>query len=165
MACFSFVDQFFTTKCVCRSSQSSCKVNGFVLSLFSPVLHKMICGGFCETVARSIKVEDVDASTFFDVVSICCGKHPKSPLDFQQALLLCSIADRFQMAEASAALEDSIIRQLTVAASADMLARSDGPVIARIEAAARELALARFDDFARTDGFARLDARALAALD
>ena len=43
-----------------RSSDSSVRFSGLLLSLCSPVLRAMICGGFREGAARRLVFDDVD---------------------------------------------------------------------------------------------------------
>ena len=38
------------------------KANSFLLSVCSPVLHKMICGSFNESGGREMEVKDVDGA-------------------------------------------------------------------------------------------------------
>ena len=58
----------------CRSvACAAAKASGFVLSLASPVLRKMICGSFDESVERKVKLQDVGQKVFFDVLDLWRG--------------------------------------------------------------------------------------------
>ena len=74
---------------------------------------------------------------------------------------LAGIADRFQMTEVEEALEDTIITQLTTGSCADMLMRSGGLGLRRVEAAARRVVVERFEEEEGTEGFMGMDEEAL----
>ena len=50
------------------------RANSFLLSMASPVLHKMISGSFREGMSRQLSLEDVDAETFDQVFNLWCEK-------------------------------------------------------------------------------------------
>ncbi len=87
-------------------------------------------------------------------------------------LRLVSLADRFQMEEVAAGLEEAAIRRLRVSACADVLAAIGGaelgPIcsggLPRLRAAAHALAAQRFEEVASTEGFIRLGEDELDAL-
>ncbi len=150
-----------------RSSDSKIRANGFALSLCSPVLHKMICGGFSEGTAKRLEFHDVDASAFSAVFHLNLGSGAESHVGLDGAMALYSVADRFQMCEAADAIEDAVIAHLTVDTCADVLAWSGALACggaARVAAAARGVALAHFEALSRTAGFARIEEELLCSL-
>ena len=138
--------------------------NSFLLSVCSPVLHKMICGSFNESGGRLMELKDVDGATFCKVLDVWCGKELEPKADVGILLKLGSVADRFQVTEVVTALEEAIMRQLNVATCADVLSWCGGAWLERGEAAARKLALERFEEVAGTAGFLRLSEETVGSL-
>ena len=102
------------------------KANSFLLSVCSPVLHKMICGSFNESGGRAMEVKDVDGAAFRKVLDLWCGRELETNADIDVLLKLGSVADRFQVTEVVTALEEAIMRQLSVATCADVLSWCGG---------------------------------------
>ena len=50
------------------SDGSRLKADSFLLSVCSPVLHKMICGSFNESGGRVMEIKDVDGAAFRKVL-------------------------------------------------------------------------------------------------
>ena len=46
------------------------RANSFLLSMASPVLHKMICGSFREGVTRHLSLTDIDAQVFEQILNL-----------------------------------------------------------------------------------------------
>ena len=107
--------------CLGSSDGLRLKANSFILSVCSPVLHKMICGSFNESVGRRMEVKDVDGAQFCRVLNVWCGKELEPKADVAILLKLGSVADRFQVTEVVTALEEAIIGQLSVATCTDVL--------------------------------------------
>ena len=103
-----------------------------------------------------MEIKDVDGASFRQVLDVWCGKELEARADMGVLLKLGSVADRFQMTEVVTALEEAIIRQLSVATCADVLSWCGGAWLERGEAAARKLAVERFEEVAGTGGFLRL---------
>jgi len=116
----------------------------------------MICGSFNESGGRVMEIKDVDGAAFRQVLCAWCGKELEPRADVGVLLKLGSVADRFQMTEVVTALEEAIIRQLSVATCADVLSWCGGAWLERGEEAARKLAVERFEEVAGTGGFLRL---------
>ena len=140
------------------------KANGFLLSMLSPVLHKMVCGCFKESMSGRVELDDVEQTSFEQVVDLSCGKDGLEVKDLTHVMLLESIADRFQMTEVEAELEDAILRNLSVNVCADMLLASAGRGLGRVEDAAYRMALEQFEQVAATEGFIRISEETLAKL-
>ena len=49
-------------------------INSFLLSMASPMLHKMISGNFREGMSLQLSLEDIDAETFEQVLNLWCWK-------------------------------------------------------------------------------------------
>ncbi len=140
------------------------RASGFVLGLSSPVLQKMLCGGFSESVGRRVELEDVDGVAYGKVLDMWCGKDGLEEKELRGVLVLAGLADRLEMAEVGAALEEVIIGQLNVGTCAEVLMVSGQLGLGRVEAAARVLALERFEEVAGTEGFMEMDEEALGGL-
>ena len=57
-----------------RSSKKTVRANCFLLSMASPVLHKMISGSFREGMTRKLLLQEVDAKAFEQTLNLWCGK-------------------------------------------------------------------------------------------
>ena len=66
---FSFWSDFFFPP-LSRASASSLRANAFLLSMLSPVLHKMVCGGFKESAAKRLEIDEVDQRDFEQVLDL-----------------------------------------------------------------------------------------------
>jgi hypothetical protein len=135
-----------------------------LLSMLSPVLHKMVCGCFKESASGRVELDDVEQMAFQEVVDLSCGKDGLEVKDLTHVMLLESIADRFQMTEVETELEDAILRNLSVNVCADMLLASADRGLERVEEAAYKMALERFEQVAATDGFIRIEEDVLSDL-
>ena len=54
------------------------RANSFLLSMASPVLHKMICGSFREGMSRQLSLTDVDARVFEQILNLWYGKEERA---------------------------------------------------------------------------------------
>jgi hypothetical protein len=79
----------------------------------SPVLHRMIWGNFRESAGRKLEFLDVDGRDFGKVLNIWCGQAAVEE-DLTDVRQLGSVADRFQIIEVLAALEETMLGQLAV---------------------------------------------------
>ena len=50
------------------------RANSFLLSVCSPVLHKMLCGSFAESKAKRLDLKDVPRAVFGMALDFCCVK-------------------------------------------------------------------------------------------
>ncbi len=148
----------------CRFSGITLPASKVLLCMSSEVLHKMICGPFMEGMAPRLELDDVDARVFSDVLDLWCGKDGLEDRTLDAAMAMASVADRLDMAEVRATIEEAIVGQLSVAVCGDVLMGSARLGLARVEAAARMLALERFEEVAGTEGFLRLDEGAVGDL-
>ena len=119
-----------------RNSTTSRKVSGMLLSLCSPVLRKTICGGFIEGRAKRLELDDVDAGRFGSLLDAWCGRTGLEAKELGDLMALAGLADRFEMTEVQGGLEEAIIGRLSVGTCADVLTRSGGLGLRRVEAAA-----------------------------
>ena len=133
-----------------------------MLSLASPVLHKMLCGSFNESVERLITLDDVNIAVFTDVLELWLGKEKCKEL--KDAMAIASVADRFEMTGVLNAVEQAILAELQVGVCAELLSASEKMGLPRIATAARHLALTCFEEVADTAGFLQLDEEALSGL-
>ena len=130
----------------------------------SEVLHKMISMPFSESTAPRLELEDVDGGIFSDVLNLWCGRECLEDKSLDAVMAMASVADRLEMTEVGLALEEAIIGQLSVGVCGDVLMGSLRLGLGRVEAAARGLALERFEEVAGTEGFMRMDEEAVGSL-
>ena len=131
------------------------KVSSFLLSMASPFLHKMLCGHFREGVTRRVSLDDIDKKAFEEVLDLWCGKEDSSEKELREVMAMASLADRLQMEDVVAALEDSI--QLRADVCAEVLISSQRHGLRRVEEAAWGMAVGRFEEVSKTAGFTHLD--------
>ena len=154
-----------------RSSGTCLRTSSFLMSMFSPVIQKMICGDLSESVKiicgdssermrRRINLEDVDEKSFTSVLNLWCGKEGEDE-DINSALMLASVADRFDVGVVREAVEDMIKRQLHVESCAYLLMRSRELGLTMVEDAARRMLLERFEEVAKTNGFKKISEKTL----
>eukprot|EP00291_Cryptomonas_curvata_P003929 CAMPEP_0172197340 /NCGR_PEP_ID=MMETSP1050-20130122/27397_1 /TAXON_ID=233186 /ORGANISM="Cryptomonas curvata, Strain CCAP979/52" /LENGTH=101 /DNA_ID=CAMNT_0012873879 /DNA_START=181 /DNA_END=482 /DNA_ORIENTATION=- len=77
-------------------------------------------------------------------------------MEMGEALQLAKVADRFQILEVVSAVEEALLRQLSVENCGDLLMWCGGSGMLRLEAEALTMAAKRFDEFAMTVGFTRM---------
>ena len=136
------------------------KANSFLLSLLSPVLHKMICGSFVESSSKKIELHDVDYLIFSKVLDVWYGKQSlkshTETTNIHELLQLGDLADRFQISEVVLAVEEAIIGQLGVDVCGDLLSCGGRAWLERAETMAWKLAAERFGELVTTAGFLRM---------
>ena len=132
-----------------------------LLSLCSPVLHKTICGDFSEGRAKRLELDDVDAGSFGSLLDAWCGRTGLEAKELGDLMALAGLADRFEMTEVQGGLEEAIIGRLSVGTCADVLTRSGGLGLRRVEAAAERMVVEGFEEVAGTEGFMGLEEEAL----
>ena len=129
-----------------RPSGRVVKHSALCLSLISPIFRKMICGSFRERTERQMRLEEEELS---------CGLEKGVPVtDLEEMIRLAIFADRYEMAEVAAAVEDAIRRSyLTVKTCLEVLSWKERDQLPGVVSAARELALERFAHWSLTLGF------------
>jgi len=140
------------------------RANAFLLSMLSPVLHKMVCGGFKESAAKRLEIDEVDQRDFEQVLDLWWGKGAVQAMELEAVARLASVAERFQIAEVGSALEEGVMRELRVGVCGEMLTGCCGAGLSRVEAAAHRLALEHFEDVAETEVFMRMGEEVLGNL-
>ena len=160
---FSLVCSLFSS--LSRSSTSSLRASAFLLCMLSPVLHKMVCGGFKESAAKRLEIDEVDQRDFEEVLNLWCCKGAVQAMELEAVARLASVAERFQIAEVGSALEEGLLRELKVDTCVDIFTMACcGAGLSRVEASARKFALEHFEDVAGTEGFMRMGEEALGSL-
>ncbi len=139
------------------SSCTTMRANSFLLSLCSPVLQKMICGSFIENKIGRIDIHDVDGRTFEIMLNLWCGNDEGGLKSLGHLQRLGAVADRFQVIEVQAALEETMIRELSVKDCAELLVWSGRIGFKEAEGAAMRLAVNRFEEVAATASFMTID--------
>jgi hypothetical protein len=140
-----------------RSSGHQFRANSILLSMASPILHKMICGSFREGMTRQVVLEDVDWKAFEAVLDMWCGKDGRTDKALRDVMTMASVADRLQMLEVLTALEDAIICEIGVNTSAELLMESRRLGLKRVEEASWSMVVRRFQEVSGTTGFLGLD--------
>jgi hypothetical protein len=148
-------------------SSTILRANSFLLSMCSPVLHKMLCGNFIESSGRKLAFKDVDGTSFARAMDMWCGK--KTEIGLDGARELASVADRLQMTELVSALDEMVMNHLQQqeVVNRDVLNLLDWcgeHGLSQSEEAARNLATERFEELAKTEDFVRIGEDALARL-
>ena len=123
----------------------------------SPFLHKMLCGYFREGVTRRVSLDDIDKKAFEEVLDLWCGKENSTEKELREVMAMASLADRLQMEDVVAALEDSILAELGTGVCAEVLVSSQLHGLRRVEEAAWGMAVGRFKEVSKTAGFTHLD--------
>ena len=87
----------------------------------NPFFHKTLCGPFREGTERQIRLQE-DERELRNVMELACGcKGGVSVRDLQEMVLLGSIADQYGMEAAVSAVEDAIVRSVTVETCGEVL--------------------------------------------
>ena len=150
-----------------RNSKSSTiilQANGFILSLCSPVLHRMVCGDFIESKKKKIDIYDVDGKSFGMVLDMWCGNVSFTEMELGAVIALTSVADRFQITDVALALENIVREKLSVHTCVHVLNWSCEFGMRCLEEKAWELATERFEQLAKAEGFLWMDEEMLGKL-
>ena len=138
--------------------------NSFLLSMASPVLYKMMCGGFREGVARQISLQDVDVKVFEEVMNLWCGKKGGAEKELLSVMAMANVADRLEMLEIVTVLEAVIIGELNTGMCAEALMSSRRLGLRQVEDEAWGMVVERFDEVSETAGFMGLDEETMGRL-
>ena len=132
------------------------RANSFLLSMASPVLHKMISGSFTVSTTRQLPLQEVDGKAFEEVMKLWCGKEGRAE-QLDDVMEMASVAYRLEILDVFALLEASIIGELRPELCAEALISSRRLGLSQVEAAAWTIAVEQFDEVCRTAGFMVLD--------
>jgi hypothetical protein len=124
----------------------------------------MICGKFSESKEKHLSIDDVDMEVFVKVLGLWCGYMDGKGLpvegqnmELEEIQKLASVADRLQITEVAAALEETIMEHLSVDMCAEMLTWSGMMGMGRLQDRARRLMAERFTDLTLTPGFMKME--------
>ncbi len=148
----------------CSSESKILKANSFLLSLCSPVLQNMVLEKVSNKKEKRLDLLDVDGTTFGKALDLWCGREFDHEVDLQEVRQLASVANRFQMTDVVAAIEETIIPQLCVGVCGEVLSWSGDTGLKQLEEAAMRLAAERFEEFVRTESFLSIDEKVLGSL-
>ena len=123
----------------------STRMSGFLLSLVSPVLHKMVCGAFKESASRRLTLGEMEERAFVRVVGLACGVASMEGGHVMEVVKLAKVADRLQMSEVVAELSGTICRELSVEVCAEVLGASGAWGLGEVEGRCRRMAQSRAD--------------------
>ena len=119
----------------------------------SPFFHKALCGPYKEGTERQMVLQE-DERAVRTVILLACGcKGGVSVRDLQEMVLLGAVADQYGTEAVASAVEDAIVRIVTVETCGEVLCRSGGEQLPRAVFAARKVALLRFEAVSRSGGF------------
>ncbi len=138
--------------------------NSFLLSLCSPVLQKMIQENISDKSEKKLELQDIDAITFGKALDLWCGKDLGHDADLNEVRQLAIVANRFQMTEVVAAIEETIIPQLCIGVCGEVLSWSGDTGLKQLEESAKRLAAERFEEFVRAQSFVSIDEKTLGSL-
>jgi hypothetical protein len=124
----------------------------------------MLCGGFRESSEKRHLLEDVDARAFSKVLDLWCGRHDDQETGWSELKMLAEVANRLEITEVLAAVEEAMAQALRVEVCADLAAWSGSHGLKRLEAEAKRMLKQRFREAMATPGFLSLDDEALRAL-
>ena len=129
------------------------KYSAFCLSLMSPFFHKTLCGPFKEATERQMVLQE-DERAVRKVMELACGcKGGVCVRDAEEMVVLGAVADQYGMEAVVSAVEDAIVRSVTVETCGEVLCRSGGGQLPRAECAARKVVLLRFEAVSWSGGF------------
>jgi hypothetical protein len=156
---------------ISSTSSTTMLANSFLLCMCSPVLYKLLYGGFIEeTSQKKLKLEDVDGESFSMALDIWCGKEISVEIGLEEIRKLASVADRFAMTEVVSMLDETAIGHLEVMGHLDismcgeLLGWSSKLGLRQSEKIALRLASERFEELVTTQGFMQMDEEALGKL-
>ncbi len=124
----------------------------------------MICGNFSEGMGKRLEIRDVDRGTFSNVLEYWIGKDGMAEMESHELQQLIVVADRFQMTEVVAALEEVVLGKVKVENCWDILKWSSEMGIRQLQEAALSLAAEKFEEMVVTAGFMDIEEAALGAL-
>ena len=75
----------------------------------------MVCGSFCESAEKQILLDDVDKRALGHVMDLACGRPEGVQVgDLWEMVEAGAFAHQYQMEEVVGAVEEAIVRSLTV---------------------------------------------------
>ena len=162
-------DDLMNRRCSCRPSGKVIRSSAFCLSLISPVFRTMVCGSFKERAEKRLEIKDEDERALRLAIDLACGREGGvQVVDLREMAGLGAFADRYGMVEVAAAVEEAMVRSVTVETCGEVLccsgAGASGMQLPRAVSSARALALERFGDLSRSPGFVDLDEDVLCGL-
>ena len=114
----------------------------------SPVWRTKLCRHIGPDAQWQLVLDGRDAGLFSKLVALGSGASVRMEGGIEEAVGLGQMADRYQVEVVQGAVEDELLRLLTVESCG-----SSGSGLVRVERASREIALQAFDAFAATAGF------------
>jgi hypothetical protein len=142
-----------------RTAAPTDKASGFLLSVLSPVWRAKLCGDIGGEARWQLTLDGGETGLFRQLVALGSGAAVRIEGGLEGAMGLGLMADRYQVEAVQGALEEEVVRLLTVESCGGVMAWSSGSGLVRVERASRELALRSFDEFPRTDGFMEVGRR------
>ena len=126
----------------------------------------MLCRGFKESSDKRLELKEVDSRAFCTVLELWCGGKDcnRHGQDWDAMQQLSILADRFQITDVLAALEESIIEKLSIDVCLEVLAWSSWIGLKQLEAEARKMMSERFNDFMETDSFLNIEEETLRSI-
>ena len=140
--------------------------SAFILSLASPVWKAKLChpdwkGGVEKP---SLILEPNARGSLECVLALFCGCEVAVTAGFSELIDIGQFADSYGIENVSHAVQDEILRQLTVQNCAEVMLKAAGRGLDPVEHACRSLALSDFERFARSEGFMHMGEEAVGSL-
>jgi hypothetical protein len=123
-----------------------------------------LCGGIGGEARWQLALDGGEARLFRKLVDLGCGAAVTIEGGLGGMMAVGLMADRYQVEAVQGAVEDAVLKLMTVDSCGMLLACSSGSGLVRVELASRELALREFDEFARTAGFMEVGEEVLGSL-
>ena len=98
----------------CRGAAPAVKASGFLLSLLSPVWRAKLCGAIGGEARWQLALDRSEAGLFSKVVALGSGAAVTMEGGLEAAVGLGRMADRYQVEAVQGAVEDAVVRLLTV---------------------------------------------------
>ena len=140
------------------------KTSGFFLSMLSSVWRSKLAAKTLDGTRHRLEFEEEEADSFHKVVDLGSGLPVQVPDGLEGLLKLGRMASRHGLWTVLTAIEDELLRLLTIETCGEILTGAIIGGLERVEADSRKLALDDFQAFAGTTGYMDLDEDILISL-
>ena len=140
------------------------QASGFLLSMLSSIWRGQLAQQADPARRRCLELDADEADAFHMVFDLGSGLPVHVPDGLDGLLRLGRVASRHGVWAVLAAIEDELLRLLTMDTCGEILSGAIAGGLHRVEVESRRLALDDFQAFAVTDGFMALDGAVLASL-
>ena len=149
---------------ICSGATAASKASGFLLSILSPVWRAKLCGEMGGETRWQLALDGGEAFMFSKLIKLGSGESVTIEGGLGGVVALGLMADRYQVEAVQGAVEDAVVKLLTLENCGRFLTWSSGSGLVRVERASRELALREFEQFSTTSGFMEIGEEILGSL-